>query len=270
MKHTLVHANVDGYELVVGFGEAAVDPVATWAAIQEKVLALPVAAQIKAIKMKISAQLELARDQWTAAENAEKAGLTKQAASNLATREAALKQIPLLEEELAPLAAQYEAERGRLFEENAVYSTPGVNESPIAKADFERLSGLGAGLASRQRLTVTGEIVEDWRGTVYWTKPGKFWMKGVVASVGEKIPARAIADAELSEAQRVEISEQLETERLAALDPTARDAEKAQALNVAANEAVQKRNLAEVTGKTFDAKAWYEEKAAAIEKKYEA
>jgi hypothetical protein len=268
MKHTVIHGNIDGYECVAGFGEAAVDPVATWAAIQDKILALDIVAQMRAVNSKIAAQRKLAADQWALAVQAHDAGLALQEEAATKAYQAANAQIPILEAELAPLAARFEEERSAMFEEHAIYSIPGPSESIIEDADYARLSGLHKGLSEYQRLTVAGEIVDDYRGVVYWKKSGSRWEMGLVTELAKKLPAGSVMEDRLSDMQKLEIGAQVESGRVAGLSPELKAAEKASVLGAAAQEAANKKALAEITGETFDAAAWYAARKAEIEKKY--
>jgi hypothetical protein len=265
----MVHANVDGHELVAGFSIAAADPVATWAVIRDQVASLNVVTQIKSVKTKIMAQRQLAADQWGLAEIEEKAnGQSKQYQVYITAHNSAMSQVALLEEELGPLNETFEKERSRLYEENIVYSPPGSNESQISDADFLRLSGLFTGLTEHQRLTVSGEIIPYYVGAAYWLKSGSAWTKTTIAVAGEDLPKGAILEEKLTEAQRIEIGAQLEAARVAGLSAEAKAAEMAGVLNAAAQDAAQKKSVADITGDTFDAKAWYAEKKAEIELKY--
>ncbi|MBU1080896.1 MAG: hypothetical protein KKB59_10460 [Spirochaetes bacterium] len=264
---TVVHENVDGYEIVRYFGDAQVDPVATWSKIQDKILALPELAQMNSVKAKITAQAQTGQDAFNLAAAAEKSGNFKAATSYQAQYQAAVAAIPVLEEELTPLAAAFDAARSALFEANAAYFTPGPGESIISDADYEVLKAKADALASNQQLTVSGTYVADNRGKAWWAKDGT-WKRETTEQLGVPIPPGAILEEKLSESQKLEIAAESAAARLAGLTVEEREAEKTGALKAAAQEAANQKTLAEITGEKFDAAAWYSAKKAEIEKIY--
>ena len=287
---TVVHQNVDGFEIVTGFSEATVDPVATWAKLQPDVLALPELAQVNGVKTKISALALEATNQWEQATAAEKAGNTIGATAALAAYNSAVAQIAVLEQELGPINAAFEAARASLFEAGALYCTPGPGENTLSDADHASLAAKFEALGEKEQLALTGEIVSDHRGEPYWTKGVDGWAQTLTATLGQVIPAGSVFDSELSPAQKSEIKAQAdkaiadrdaanakaaadqaaaaEAKRLAERTPEQIADELAQALQVAAQTAANKQAVAEITGDSFDAKAWYQAEKARIEKVY--
>ncbi len=278
---TVLHRNEDGYEIVLGFRDAVADPVATFAKIQSKVLALPELAQCSSVKTKISAQMQIAADNWILSAQAEKSAAQAEkngdasekarclakAASYLAIRNAALAAIPLLEDELKPLTDAFEQARAALFETNASYFTPGPGEYLLSDKDYTSLAAKFDSLAETEALLVDGSTVADYRGRAYWIK-GDSWEKGSIGRLGETLPSGALWDRDITEAQRAEIADGAEAERIAGLSTEERAAERSAVLQSIAQNAVNKKQVAEITGEAFDAAAWYAEKKAEIERKY--
>jgi hypothetical protein len=259
--------DLDGYQVIRGFDEATVDPMATWAAIADKLLGLDELAQVNSEKAKIATQVEAANNAYALAQSASRAGNATQAAAYEKQYAAAAAAIAVLEDVLVPLEAAYQAAKLALFQEGAVYSNPGPGAAMISDAEHERLAAALAALGDHEALTVAG-VVADYRGKAYWLKSGGIWASTIISALAVEPPRGAVLEADLSDTQRQEIAAQVEASRIAALSDADKAAELAQKLQAAAQEAANKKALADITGDAFDARAWYAEKKAEIEKAY--
>jgi hypothetical protein len=268
VKKTAIYKTIDGYDVITAIVEAVSKPAETMEAVKLRVEALPETAQMKAITLKILAQQEVMRE-----ENA-KAVAKRQAdsASDISAEEARYNQaeanVKVFETELLPIVAALEAARLSLYEECAEYFPAGDNAKILSEAEEADLVPKHAALKEHEALTLSGEIIPEWRGTEYHLKTGGTWAKAKIEHINEELPEGAVLPDDLTADQRAEIAAQGEAERIAALDPEAKEAEKQAMLDSAADEADRLERRAKIQGKDFDTAAWYAEKRDEIEAKY--
>ena len=89
----------------------------------------------------------------------------------------------------------------------------------IRQAEEAKKTDPSANTAVREKLTLEGEIVPDYRGVEYHKKTSGKWKKVKVQAIGEALPDGAILPDDLTSEQNAEIREQQEAERVAALSP---------------------------------------------------
>jgi hypothetical protein len=164
---------------------------------------------------------------------------------------------------------------GTLFETYAVQS---VNTGPGRKAideddgvaHKEKFEALG----EHRRLTKDLETITDFRDSEYWQKQDGRWEKTKIELIGEIIPSDAFVADTLTAAQRAEIAVQEKADRIAALSPEDKAAEKQAQIKAVIHEAVIKKQEAELeaevndTPLTFDSVAWARERKSEIEAIY--
>jgi hypothetical protein len=178
-------------------------------------------------------------------------------------------------EQIAANPALADADPKTLFETHAVYF---VNfgperkllseaECPVCQAKFDALK-------EHQRLTEALEIISDFRDIEYWQKTGGRWAKQKITDLEIIVPADAVLPDALTEEQRAEIAAQERADRIAALSPAEKEAEKEQLIKAAIHEANIKRQDAELEAEVngeplaFDAVAWARERKSEIEAMY--
>lgn len=268
MKRTVLHAGIDGYEIVAGFGEATIDAVATWAAIQGKVITLDELAQLNGLKAKIAAQADIANSSRSLANSALKAG--NQVGYNSYTEQAVAAEasIASMEAEFPLLAAAFEEARTALMAENAEYCLPNpASEQIISDEEYARIKPLFEALGENEQLLLAGGTVKDFRGEKYWLKKDA-WISVTISALGEAIPKGAVLESQLTDAQSQEISDESEANRISALTAEEKAAELKSVLQATAQSASNQKQVADITGEPFDASAWYQAQKIEIEKKY--
>jgi hypothetical protein len=142
----------------------------------------------------------------------------------------------------------------------------------VTDAEAAVIEGQLASLADHQVLAKTpdknGQIVPDFLDVEYQIKRNSRWEKEKMTECGVALPLGAVMRENLTEAQNKEIREQEEADRLSALTPEQKAAEKQSALDALADEADRLARRAQIQGTEFDPVAYYNEKAPAIEAKY--
>ncbi len=251
---TVFYANVDGFDIVLGFSDAIVDPMAT-AAIVGPILAS--SDEAKAIA-DVNAQID-----------AIKLRMYRETPTGTPYSPALLGRLDELAGLLPPLGTAFDLKRAQHMDEKAVYFQPHEGENLCTVEQVAQWESLAAdGL----KVKLDGTTVVDNRGASYWQKGAQGWAQTLVTCLGVEIPAGAVLTADLTDAQKTEIGTQLEAERVAALTDDARLAE-AQGAQAQAKAAVV-QVAGEVGAGISDqaaldaAKVAYHDSLAAVNKKY--
>jgi hypothetical protein len=268
LKKSAHYETINGYNVITAVQEAVLDPASTLDAMKPLIEALPETARAKAIGLKIQAQQKILRDENAKAVVKKEANPKADISSEEARWNQARANIQVEEQNLRPVIEAVEAKKPGLFDEAGVYFPPGEGEKHLTKAEEALLAGKLSGLQKYEALTLTGEIIPDNRGREYWEKTGGVWAKTKIEEIGEGMPDGAILPESLTQAQRTEIAAQTEAERIAALTPEAKAAEKQGRLDAAADEADRLSRRAVIQGTEFDAAAYYAGKQAEIEALY--
>jgi hypothetical protein len=309
MKKSAHYKTIDGYRVINAIVEATSDPAATLEAVRLRVEALPETARAKAVAQKIIAQRNVVQAEAARAGDKRKADTRADISAEEAKAAQAQANIAVLETELAPLTAAIEAAHLSLYEECAVYfekdgekilteaeEADMVPKLAAIQAEAERVAALTPeqkaaekqarleaaadevdpvlSLQGHAALTLEGEIIPDWRGTEYHIKTAGTWAKAKAEHIGEALPGGAVPSDALTDAQRSEIAAQAEAERVAALAPEERAAEKQARIKAVIREAVTRKQEADLeaevngTPAEFDPVTWVRERKNEIEAKY--
>jgi hypothetical protein len=216
---TVIHQIVDGYDVVLGFGQAAVDPVALSAKVTPQLATTVEAGACASLSQAINAAA------------LSQAQSTSQAIYN--ERTAALNALiakwgPLS----AALDARHTALNVALDQDPSVHFTPGsfdsVKEDFLLDPQFATLSAITDAQAvnpQRCMICIDTTLVVDNRGTLYWTQAGGIWTQALITTLGATVPDGATLDAALTADQRTQIAAQAEAARVASLSPDAALAE---------------------------------------------
>jgi hypothetical protein len=270
MKKSASYQTIDGYDIVTAIRESTIDPAQTMKAVNALVEALPETAQVKSITAKIIAQQNIMQEENAKATAKRLANPQADISAEEARHNQAKANIEVEEQNLKPVLDAINAARLSLFEEAALCFPPGPGEKHLSPAEEADLVPKWAALGKHEALTLTGDVIPFMQGAEYWEKDEETdrWAKTKIAVVGEALPDGAILPDSLTPGQRAEIAAQDESDRIAALNPEAKEAEKNARLDEAADEADRLSRRALIQGKSFDAAAWYAEKQDGIEAKY--
>lgn len=250
---------IDGYEIITGFDNAAIDKEATKKIVNEKLEKID--ATIKFIEEKSrhdKLYQELIKENRKP-NNAEK----------VKTIETAFHES---ESKMNNHLSEMTREKQRLTAENLVYFEPKRGEillddeiAPYLQKKFEQLDDESA-------LTKDGKVIPNFKGTEYWTNKGG-WKRGIIEKIGEPFPEGGILAADITPEQGAEIADQLEVDRIAGLPGPTREAEKEAAIKKANSDAAHMRSMFEIDGIPSEealsrSQKWFKEQKKAIEKKY--
>lgn len=265
--HTVFHTTIDGYEVMTGFGEATIDPVATFAVVTPILGATEEAKQLQAMNAQIQdAHAHIAdaeqkkADAYVRGDNFTFQLMAGQSAAYYA-------KVEDLQAQAVPLIQAQEAKKLVLMGEHAQYLSPTVGEMILDDAGYAKLSAAAAKASKTQKVCMDGTTVDDYRGVTFWTNDGR-WTKSMISDLGETVPSTGLLDSALTADQRTAIAAQDEADRVAALSPDARLAEAKAAQTQAQANAAQAANVAAITGVAVDAKGQYADALSAISAKY--
>jgi len=234
---TVIHTTIDGFDIVLGFSDPQMDPVATAAKVDPLVQALPEIGQARTLGQQIAdaqsamayaaQQLAQARAQNNQIAIASQTQAFTNASSDLDTYQA----------QLRPVLSAIDDKKRLLMSANPVWFTPGsavgpdggtVYESLMPETDAEYNDGktghitatiLKAAMTGtpNQQLCIDGSIVADYRNMTVWSVAGSTWTKRIISALGDKPASGEIVDENLTDSQRSAIGAQLEAARVAGL-----------------------------------------------------
>jgi hypothetical protein len=150
----------------------------------------------------------------------------------------------------------------------------GPGRKPISEAEYAARKAKFDVLGEHQLLTEALEIIPDFRTAEYWQKTNSRWGKYKIEHLGKTVPAKAVLPDALTGAQRSEIAAQERADRITALSPEEKEAEKQAQIKAVIHEAVIKKQEAELeaevndTSMEFDPVIWVRERKSEIEAVY--
>lgn len=272
---TIKTKQIDGYTVVesVQSANGFIDPEATKKIVAVEIEKTEAYKQIEALKKQMLDCAIKARENQAKARQAKQGG--KSYDEYWAAYKAEMEKFNAIQTELLPLAKTLKQEFTRLTLEHAVYFNLPEGEELREDSEADEISAALESAASSGTVIALqgGEIIEvvDNRGKRFYQKSGGRWVGAEITKLGETAKKSAIAEADLTDDQRAEIAEQNESDRVAALKPADKEAEKAAVLKSLAQAAASKKAELEITGdsKALEtAQSWYQSEAAIVEAKY--
>jgi len=255
-------------QIISGFGEATTDPEATKFAVSDMLVNSPEFAKCQNQQAKITEQRKIAAGAYELTKAAVEAKDAKNEKIHAAACSNAMSVIAVLQQELKPLVEEYEAERDRLYMENAVPFPCGTGQRRLEDSEYETLKASFDSLGEHDRLMFTGEVIPDYRDTEYWIKKDNKWEKKKIEHMGEALPKKAVLADKLTPEIQAEISAQQEAERIAAMSADDKAKAEQAALDALADEADRLDRRARIQGKAFDPIMYYNENRQAVTAKY--
>jgi hypothetical protein len=270
---TILHGNVDGHEMCLGFADATRDPEATENRVKTLLVGLDEQKAVDEINARIRARWDRISTDFLAIFSRKLDELrTKQEAEWFGNaKKAAEYDVGAIQVELQQASAILEVRREQLREENAVYFQPGGHESIISADSADRLIPIWTALGDHKQMTITGEILDDYRGCTVWDKT-KLTARNIT-KISDAPGKNEILDADLTDEQRQAICSNAETKRVADMTTQARADELAIVLDSLANRAATMKDQEIIKGMATDkalreSQAWYQDQKAAAERKY--
>lgn len=205
---TVIYANMDGFDIVLGSADAIADPMATAAIVGPL---LQASEEAKAIAQ-VNAQIDEL-----------KLRMYRETPMGSPYSPALMEQLDKLGASLLPLGQALDARRTALMAEHAIYCTPRQGESLCSD---EQETAYKAAEKPGYRVKLDGTVIVDNIGKAYWLKGNAAgWAQTLITCLGVEIPAGAVLQSGLTEDQRAEIAAQFEAERVGKLTDADRESE---------------------------------------------
>jgi len=205
---TVITKNIDGFDVVIGFGYAVVDPMATRARVAELMKDDPDKKRAEEIGEEINTIFNEANAvAKTRCEEENVTDLKEKMKVYYEERAKAQVEIDVKSEELHSCLSRLLIKRNELRVKNPVFFNPKKGEYLlIDDVEYDSLSSISVPKGSL--LLRDGSLIVDQRGEFYWEKKGQKWIKTKIKKLGFKLPGGARFFDDLSEADKKEAASQ--------------------------------------------------------------
>jgi hypothetical protein len=268
---TIITKSLDGYDIIIGFGDAdaIIDPQATRRVVDKEIIKTETWKKIEQIKKQMQVYANQAlQAKINCSKSKSKSDADKFYAEFLKRRNDMVE----LESELKPLAIQIDIEYRSMILKHAIHFTPTAGEYIVSDAEAD------IAIQKKDEADKIGMLLDknlkqvaDNRGIIYWQKSDK-WYKSEIRKIGEVPSKNMIAESDLTGSQTLEIKDQLEKERIAAMGTASKNIELQAVISVLKQEAVNMRSVLEIEGDKaalVKVQDWLAEKTLEAEIKYE-
>ena len=260
---TRITQNIDGYDIIIGIGEAQIDGVATMPIVETALRETAEYKSVEAKKQELSVVLNGAAQ---ALKNARNSKTQSEKNGYVTEYQQALEKSKAIENELKELIAPLQAKQQELIFKHAVYFQPKQGEFIITPEEAELIENamITANLHNNF-LDVNMQEICDNRGKTAWIKSGGKWSKREITKIGDEIKPGEIT--EIND----EIIAQLEAERIAGLTTAQKAEEKARKIEGLLLQSIQMKAGLEIQGDKDALKKsqdWYNAEVSKIEALY--
>ncbi len=228
---TVIHTIIDGNDIVLGFADPVIDPVATSIKIEELLKSLP----------EVKANQDLNNQIMTL--NRKAAMLPRNARSQYKIIAA---DIEKLQTQVGKNLMAIDVRRRQMVLDNPVWCNPGNAISPDGATVYESLmpetdseyndgktghivaSTLKSAIDSQgpnEATKMDGKHIADYRGLVVWLQGKSGWTSRNIVSLGDAPKGKEILEPNLTETHRSQIIGQMEEERISKLSDDEKVAE---------------------------------------------
>jgi hypothetical protein len=266
---TKITQNIDGYDIIIGIGEAQIDGVATMPIVEN---ALRETVEYKAVEAKKQELSVLINQTAQAMKNARDSKTQSEKNKYVAEYQQNQELQKGIESELKTLISPLHQKQHELILKHAVYFQPKEGETVISKDEADIIENAMITATNNDcYVDINLKQICDNRGKTAWSKSGGKWVKRDITVLGDDLKAGEILQNNLSEIQQSEISIQLEAERISKLSESDKLKEKESLISVLAARANSMRGELEIQG---DSKAlvksqdWYKAEVSKVESKY--
>jgi hypothetical protein len=206
-SQTVITQEVDGIEVIRGFGKLAIDPIET--------------RKVAAIAIQLTTEYKsVAESQGARNESARKAGEehTKMKSAknpqdkNKAWRAAETHRNMAIsfEGEIKERLPELKKKEKEIRLSQAVYFEPKLGEHAKSDAEIQALRGLIESVKGPGYVDLDGNILEDNRGVIYCMNDASGWKIERIQTIGVKVPASAVLYSALDEFDKKDVDLQIE------------------------------------------------------------
>jgi hypothetical protein len=254
---TIITKEIDGHTIIIGFGKAVIDPMATHQKVAE-ILSEEIDTIISMVNLLKESHEALSSAVTNKVSNA-----------NLGKMKQKLKK---QRDGIMEAKKDFDIKRQKTFKENYIYFQPKPGEEISEdSANVEVLKDIFKTLTARKLLKIDGTKIVDNRNRKYWEKQGDDWIDVAIESIDIDKPAAAHWEDELSGNELQEVKEHKERLRIASLTPEQKQKELYFLLDGLLNAAALRKTKLEIEGDSNaldNARAWYDDQKNIAETKY--
>lgn len=260
---TRITQNIDGYDIIIGIGDAQIDGVATMPIVEN---ALRETAEYKSVESKKQELSVILNGAAQALKNARNSKTQSEKNGYVTEYQQALEKSKAIESELKELIAPLQAKQQELILKHAVYFTPKQGEFIITTDEATVIeNAMITATGNNKFLDINLKEICDNRGKTAWLKSGGKWLKREITKIGDELKAGEII--EIND----EIISQLEAERIASLTPVQKTDEKARIIQGLLAQSIQMKAGLEIQNDSEalqKSQAWYNAEVQKVEIKY--
>ena len=260
---TRITQNIDGYDIIIGIGEAQIDGVATLPIVNEALKLTDEYKSVEAKKQELSVVLNQAA---SAMKNARDSKTQSDKNKFVAEYQQNLEKSKAVESELKELIEPLQSKQQELILKHAVYFQPKQGEFIITPEEAELIeNAMITATGNNKFLDINLKEICDNRGKTAWIKSGGKWSKREITKIGDEIKSGEIT--EIND----EIIAQLEADRISGLTAAQKAEEKARVIQGLQHQAVQMRMGLEIqndSGALKKSQDWYKAEVEKVEVKY--
>lgn len=266
---TKITQNIDGYDIIIGIGEAQIDGVATIPIVNEALKLTNEYKSVEAKKQELSVLINMTAQ---AMKNARDSKTQSDKNKYVTEYQQNLEKQKLVEADLKLLVSPLQIKQQELVLKHAVYFTPKEGESIITDDEAVKIE-TAMNEATVKNMWIDKDLKEicDYRAQTAWSKFNGKWQKREITKLGESLNVSEKLQKDLTEKDQVEISEQLESERIAKLSAAQKEIEKSNLISGLASRANAMRGELEIQGDAAALKKsqeWYKAEVEKVNLRY--
>lgn len=251
MKQTILTEKLPdsqgGFTIVKGFDRPVIEPHETRKKVMIGIKTTDEWTAFENKRNEIHAEKRLAAQAFVNSKNAGKAGNRAECESFHVEFNTRTNNALRLDGEMPPIKRAKDEKIKALTKSLAVYFEPRAGEKIIEPTEAFTLSEKVKTLTKNQVLLRDGTIKSDFVGVEYWKKAiDEKWSKNIISVVGKNIPSGGKLQKDLTGDEQIEISGQLNLERISKLSVANKDAEKLQVIDGLAGQAATMRSKLEI------------------------
>lgn len=244
MKKTIIYEERDGYKIVTGFGQLAIEPVETRRKVQKLLPQTEEFKEAEAIKTEIGEKHKKAVASFRSAAEAKRSKNIQEEETHSRDWRQTCQEVQDLMDQLPDKAEALKEKRKELFAQNTVYFEPRSGEMEATADHVSMLYMRYESKAEGALIDIDGKEVMDLRGTRYVKKTSGKWTAHTITRLGDTIPKGGKTLDALTDAENAEI----EYQRISALGTHEKATEEADALDRALTEAKDMDRTLEIQG----------------------
>lgn len=267
---TIIYKKINDFDIIINISEPIIDPVQTQKIISKKILETKEYKEILSLQKDLKVNARMAIQSRISAKKAKTQQEKEKHNKDVDYRWNKIKDI---ESEIKNLLPELEQKRKDLIIENAIYFGTKENEKIITDEEaINIVTRMQEATQNNSVLDVDLNIIEDNRNIIYWIKD-KDWKKTAISEINISIPNNAVLENNLTDSQLMEITKQLEIERITNLSTSLKEKEKNSVIENILSQAADMKSKLEIQGIALekalnDSQIWYNKQVKTIEIKY--